>query len=174
MALIYKSLNKQDHMMEVFLVLCCWLAYACKPCYCREYQESISCVGKNVSVLPTLNDTKRIKHVEILDTMVKDIQILSQWEHVETVEIRNNAELPCELVLNYTLSNPDILVVTDCDDYEPRILVEKYEEQPWWHVLILIPCVFVLCVAAYVKRQLALSKPELVTDTMFPMTSRTL
>ncbi len=82
--------------------------------------------------------------------------------------------LSCELVLNYKLSFPDILVVTDCDDYEPRILVERDEDPPWRHILILIPCVFILCLAAYVKRQLALSKPELLTDTMFPMTSKTL
>ncbi len=91
---------------------------------------------------------------------------------MESVEIRSIAELPCELVLNYTLSYPVFLVVTNCDDHEPRILVEKYEDPPWWHVLI--PCVFVLCLAAYVKGRLALSKPELVSDTMFPMASRTL
>ncbi len=158
-------------------MLCCWLAYAyaCKPSYCREYQETITCVNKNVTALPTLNATEQIKHVDILDIRIKNIKILKQWQHVESVlEIRNNAELPCERVLNYSLPYPDILVVSDCDDYKPRILVERHEEQPWWYVLILIPCIFVLCLAAYVKWQLALSKPELVIDTMFPMTSRTL
>ncbi len=93
---------------------------------------------------------------------------------MESVEIRNNAELPCQLALNYTLLYPDILVVTNCDDYEARILVEKHEAPAWCHVLILIPCVFVLCLAAYMKGQLALFKPELMTDTMFPVTSTTL
>ena len=81
----------------------------------------------NVTALPTLNATERIKHVDILDMRIKDFEILRQWQHVESVEIRNNAELPCELVLNYSLSYPDILVVTDCDDYQPRIFVERDE-----------------------------------------------
>ncbi len=59
--------------------------------------------------------------------------MLRQWKNAESVDIRNNAELPCELILNYTLSFLDILVVTTCDDYEPRILVGRYEDPPWWH-----------------------------------------
>ncbi len=93
-------------MMRLFLVLCCWVtyAYACKPCIYREFQNTISCVNKNVTGLPTLDTTDWIKHVDILDTGIKNTDMLKQWQNVESVDIRNNAERVLRLPMSTSVA----------------------------------------------------------------------
>lgn len=93
-------LRPRDIMWFLLALVCVAYATPCPPCICREFQNIISCVGKNVTEIPKLqNGTEWIRHANIHHSGVKNIDTIKQWQNLESVDIRDIEELPCENVI---------------------------------------------------------------------------
>ncbi len=155
----------------MYILLCLLLAapaiygFSCSGCICRQFQNLVSCYGRHLTKLPVLIDTKWPRHLDMLNTSITDIDVVKTWTNLESLEIRDNADLPCFKIVAFSRNYPQIITISDCDDdlrsnndnittKNPLPMsISKCQDTKnlWWHALMAIPTIIILMFCVYVK-----------------------
>ena len=102
------------------------------------------CSGQNVTHFPTLNESRWVSHIDVLNTNITHVSSfnIDQWVNLHTLDIRDNLLLSCINVSAFQKERPDLIIITDCDDNIIREDIYMYPNTliyNHWYLLLLVP-----------------------------------
>ena len=121
-----------------------------------------------------------VTHMDIINTSLTQFPnlTLSDWPNLFSLDIRDNDNIDCEEIRRFQYSYPQLLVLTDCDDFTPNILKDNNKKkQTGMQLLFVLLALPVLPILTAIYRQQrnrlrgAYIKGEAVTQ---PSLSRTI
>jgi len=120
----------------------------------------MTCYGNNVTEIPDLMDW--VSHIDILQTNITGIPEY-EWSSLRTMDIRENALLPCADVIKFKQSRPDVMVLSDCNALSSSEDGEMY----WINLLFVIPFI----IASVMGYRLKKGQAERLSDVSVRMES---
>ena len=141
----------------VFSTFASVYTYPCEDCICTKWQNTLTCYGRNVSHIPMFDINEWVSHVDLLNTSITDLSELLGFAHLYSIDIRDNAFLECDLVGDFMRERRDLLILTDCDDYDSDDVLDESANVPvydWLNVITLPPIFVIIAILiAYIRRK---------------------
>ena len=128
-------------------------AYPCGQCMCKEQQNILSCSGYNVYALPLLNETEWIHHVDVINTSITKMGLLSTYENLYSADIRFNPAQGCPSLETLRAA---VHLTSDCHDDPPvqtKAAVITDQPKDWMNLLAITPSIFILVLILYLKNK---------------------
>jgi hypothetical protein len=130
-------------------------------CIHTPWMAVLSCYGTNVTEFQMFDrDVKNsVTHMDIINTGLTQFPnlTLSDWPNLFSLDIRDNKDIDCEEIRCFQSSYPQLLILTDCDDFTPKILKDNNEKKQAWiqllFVLLAVPFLPILTVIYKQKRK---------------------
>lgn len=98
-------------------------------CSCLAWMQTVSCYGPGVVVFPEFDQgiRNRYSHIDIIGTNITSLDTLDpdRWPSIGSLDIRGNIHLNCDRVLDMTEKNSHVVVISDCDDWPSRAILER-------------------------------------------------
>ena len=136
-------MEKITQLVIISTLMCGVWGYNCNNCICTSWSGVLSCYGVGVNKLPNITDTEWVRHIDVLHTDIRDIGDLTQWENLQTIDIRDNENLNCDDVLKLQHDNTHLMLTTDCDDGEEELEynIPSYETRNTHKTLMILACI---------------------------------
>ena len=127
----------------VILVVTALIGVLRAECIHTPWMEVLSCYGTNVTQFQMFDrDLKNsVTHMDIINTSLTQFPnlTLSDWPNLISLDIRDNWYLDCREISQFQSYNPHLLILTDCDDYPPKLLDDNNNKnQSWIQLLFLL------------------------------------
>jgi hypothetical protein len=131
------------------------LCYPCGNCICTEWETSVKCFGNQVTEIDVLPDNSWVLHLDILGTNISSLANITYFHNLQSIVIEENMFLACIDVLNLKKIKPELLVLTDCDDFDPTSIpgIPQSSSNELWNLVLLIPSAVILVLLGYAKQR---------------------
>jgi len=141
------------YYLTLFLLIARTYGYPCGQCICTEWMSTLTCIGKDVTELPKLNNTQWVRHIDVLNTSMVSLSGLTQadWKELYTIDFRENCNIDCQLINDFRKNRADLMVLSDC---YPTVIEDTIQSgSDWLSLLSIMPVIFSGVIIGYVRHR---------------------